>query len=113
MFEQLNLKPCLTSTHKQLLYLTIAKVAVSARVPSHLYWSYMEGYGAIRHEYEHLVEFLVVDATSPKGQAFIRSSQALIGSAVYYSADGRKITAVHGPQDTEFLLDSIKNAFNL
>jgi len=51
----------------------------------------MKGYNAIRHDYEHLVEFLVVDVASPKGDAFIRIHKATLGSAVYYSGDGNKI----------------------
>jgi len=51
----------------------------------------MKGYNAIRHDYEHLVEFLVADVASPKGDAFIRIHKATLGSAVYYSGDGNKI----------------------
>jgi len=73
----------------------------------------MEGYTAIRDEFDHLVEFLVVDVASPKGEAFRDSRQAAIGSALYYSASGEKVMVLHGPQENSVLLDSIKNAFGL
>jgi len=73
----------------------------------------MKGYNAIRHDYEHWVEFLVADVESPKGDAFIRAHKATPGSAIYYSADGEKIMVLYGSQDEDVLVNSIKNTFGL
>ncbi len=56
----------------------------------------MKGYNAIRHDYEHWVDFFVADVESPKGIAFIRAHKATPGSAIYYSGDGEKLMVLYG-----------------
>ncbi len=73
----------------------------------------MKGYNAIRHDYEHWVDFFVADVESPKGAAFIRVHKAVPGSAIYYSGDGEKLMVMYGSQDEEVLVNSIKNTFGL
>ncbi|HHI92728.1 MAG TPA: hypothetical protein ENK04_04315 [Gammaproteobacteria bacterium] len=73
----------------------------------------MKGYNAIRHDYEHLVEFLIADVASPKGNTFIRTHKATPGSAIYYSDDGEEMRVLYGSQDEKTLSDSIKNTFGL
>ncbi len=73
----------------------------------------MKGYNAIRHDYEHWVDFFVADVESPKGDAFIRAHKAVPGSAIYYSGDGEKLMVLYGSQDEGVLVNSIKNTFEL
>jgi len=73
----------------------------------------MEGYNAIRHEYEHLVEFLLVDTASPRGKSFLRQQPAEAGTALYYSGDGKRLMVLHGPQEAAALAQSIDRAFSL
>ncbi|MDH5301250.1 MAG: hypothetical protein OEW58_07815 [Gammaproteobacteria bacterium] len=73
----------------------------------------MEGYNAIRHEYEHAVEFLLVDTASPQGRSFLRQQPSDAGTALYYSADGKRLMVLHGPQEHHVLADSIKSTFGL
>ena len=73
----------------------------------------MEGYTEIRDDYEGEIEFLVVDAVSPKGNAFMKKGDLTTGSAIYYSASGEKVMVIHGPQEISVLVDSINKAFKL
>lgn len=73
----------------------------------------MEGYTEIRDDYEGKIEFLVVDAVSPKGSAFMNKENLTTGSAVYYSGSGETLMVIHGPQEVSVLVDSIKKAFKL
>ncbi len=73
----------------------------------------MEGYNAIRHNYEGQVEFFVADAGHPKGQAFIRTHQANLSSAIHFSGDGKQVMVIHSGQDEKVLIESIKKAFDI
>jgi hypothetical protein len=75
--------------------------------------SLMEGYDTIRQHYQDKVEFLVVDTASPKGEEFVRRHQATPGSAQYYDANGEKVMIIHGPQEVDALVESIKTAFDI
>jgi len=88
-------------------------IAIVYEIENEAVNSLMEGFNKIRKDYEHAVEFLLVDSTSPTGQLFLRKNPATAGSALYYSETGEKIKIVHGPQEVHILDQSIKLAFNL
>lgn len=71
----------------------------------------MKGYNAIRHDYEHLVDFFVADVESPKGKVFIRTYKATPGSAIYFLGNGEKTMVLYGSQDENVLIESIKKTF--
>lgn len=75
--------------------------------------SLMDGFNKIREEYEHAVEFLMVDTASPKGQSFLRQNPAAAGTALFYSASGEIMNILHGPQEEHILEQSVKQVFNL
>ena len=88
-------------------------VAIIYEMENEAVSSLMDGFNKIREEYEHAVEFLMVDTASPTGQSFLRQNPAAAGTAIFYSANGDKISVLHGPQEAPILEQSIKQVFNL
>ncbi len=65
----------------------------------------------VRGKYAGQVEFLLTDANTPTGQAFINTNQAAPASLVLFNANGNRVKILPAPQTVEGLRQEIAGAF--
>lgn len=73
----------------------------------------MKSFHTIDAEFEHSVQFLVVDIRSPKGETFANNRRVPPGSILYFNGEGQHVHFVDGHQLPEQLRATIKTAFDL
>ena len=72
----------------------------------------MEGFNQVRGDYQGRVEFLIVDVNAPGGRQFANTNAMATAGALFFSGEGRKITALYEPKEKEALHNTIRQAFS-
>ncbi|WP_455220619.1 hypothetical protein [Kaarinaea lacus] len=72
----------------------------------------MEYMNQVRNDYAGKVEFVVADANTPQGRAFIQSQQVELGTLLLFASNGTRLQVVSNIDGQSKLRSVLDTAFN-